>query len=593
MEGVTLQDAAEALEHLDPDMAMQQWIEVAAGLKHQFDSKEGYELWDKWSAKGKKYIDAEETRYRWNSLKAQPTDRAPVTIRSLFKQAQARGWTNPTLAKRQLHETMLWIKSPHRSSEELLDQGAKRIAKAGPVLGQLERKTLIVALKDMLAGRDVNLPLPDISREVRQIERDTAKATGLLPWAKGLCYVTATNQFYRHTTDRRFAPEVLDLMYSVPPVGDDKPPRPRDYVIQTAGCAQVENLRYDPANGAKRFFTVDNVPFVNTYRADFTPPDHGRAEEAGEIVLGHMSKLIHDPEHQAMLLSWMAYLVQHPGKKIRWAPLVQSGEGAGKGMLHSIMQAVLGRRNVSKVAGNTIMTSNWNDWAVGHQLVTIEEVRIIGSNRHAIMDKLKPLITDDDIGISKRFEDHRSQPNVTNYLMFTNYHDALAIREDGRRYFVLASPLQNEVDIAALSKSGHYTRLATCIRDNAAGLRAWFETYPLAKGFEPEGRAPVTPFLREFASNAASPLAASVADCIDDEPHALVRKDLISLGCLRGSLDSSHLQDFSDQALAAVLRELGWTKHGRMMVDGAKHQIWLKRPILNVRETAEARLKFL
>lgn len=589
MEGVTLDDAKAALAVLDPDTTMQAWIEIAAGLKHQFGDA-AYALWDEWSAKGKKYVDAEETRYRWNSLKAQPVDRAPVTIRSVFKQAQARGWENPTLAKRVMQESLAWFRSG-KSAEELLDHGAKRIAKAAPVLGPLEKKTLIVALRDSLRRYDIQLPMPDLVREVRQIERETQKATGLLPWAKGLCYVTATNQFYRHATDRRFSPEVLDLMYSVPPVGDEKPLRPRDYVVQLAGCPQVENLRYDPAMGDKRFFAVDEVPYVNTYRRGYATADPSRAEEAGEVITHHVSKLVREPAYQRVLLSFMAYLVQQPGRKIRWAPLIQSGEGAGKGTLHELLTPALGRRNAAKLSGHTVLESAYTDWAVGHQLVTIEEVRIVGSNRHKIMDKLKPLITDDVIGVDQKYQDHRSLPNLTNYMLYTNYQDALAIREDGRRYFVLRSPLQTETDIGELERSGHYERLYNLIRDNPGGIRAWFEAYPLDPEFKPNGRAPATPYLSEFAKNAASPLAAAVADAIHDSEHVLVQSDLLSLQCLRGLIDAAHIPDYSDQALAAVLRELGWAKTKRCMVEGTMHQLWSRGTHLDVQRTAAARVK--
>ena len=65
--------------------------------------------------------------------------------------------------------------------------------------------------------------------------------------------------------------------------------------------------------------------------------------------------------------------------------------------------------------------------------------------------KLKPLISDDEIGVSQKYEDHRTRENVTNYLMFTNYSDALAVSDEGRRYFVVASPLQRSEDIRALA----------------------------------------------------------------------------------------------------------------------------------------------
>jgi hypothetical protein len=209
------------------------------------------------------------------------------------------------------------------------------------------------------------------------------------------------------------------------------------------------------------------------------------------------------------------------------------------------------------------------------------------------MDKLKPCITDDDIDLSKRFEDHRTVNNVANFLMFTNYQDALAIREDGRRYFVLQSPIQRPSDVKAMGGQDHFNRLYRMIRDNPGGLRAWFEMWKISPDFEPEGRAPVTPYLHEFADNAASPLSVAVKEAIADEAHPLVRRDLLSLSCLRGCMDSAHLAEFSDQALGGVLRELGWIRYGRVIVNSNRHQLWVKDMVEDPRGAAEARERYL
>lgn len=594
MEGVTMADAASALDSLDPDMPMQQWIEIAAGLKHQFDNSEAYQLWDNWSKKGKKYVDASETKYRWGSLKAQPTDRAPITIRSVFKQAQARGWSNPTLASRQHADTLAWIKHPSRNTEELLDQGAKRIAKVGPMIGALEKKVLMVSLKETISARGMSIGLPDIKKAVRELELEAARTTGIPPWAKGLCYITSLNIFYRMSVMRKFSPDVLDLMYATPAIGEDKAMRPRDYLMQIVSIPVVESLRYDPTRGTKRFFSEDNIPFVNTYRPNYAPPEPERADEAGEIFHEHIRNLVAEEDYQTTLIDFLAYHVQQPGKKIRWAVLLQSAQGAGKTFLAVAMRAVLGRGNAKKLSAGNVIESQYNDWASGSQLVIMEEIRVVGHNRHAVMDKLKPLISDDEISYHKKYEDHSTVPNVSNYLLFTNHHDALAVNDDDRRYFVLASPIQRPEHIKALGGSRYFSRLFNMVRDNAGGLRSWLEQWKISPDFDPEGRAPITPYLQDLADNAASPLASAVKNCIDDEPHPLVRRDLVSVGCLRGALDSSHLPDFSDQALASVLRELGWTKYSRLLIDGSKHQIWVKKQFdQDVRAVAESRLLFL
>lgn len=576
LEDVALEDAADALKHLDPDMGMQQWIEVAAGLKHQFNNEEAYQLWDAWSAKGKKYVDAEETAHRWKSLKAAPVDRAPITLRSVFKQAQARGWSNPSLAKRRHLSTMDWLKSPNRSTEQLFDEGVKRIAVVGPLLGQLERKSLMVALQDALGGRGMKMPMPDIKRAVRDLELEAAKTTGIPLWLKGLCYVTATNVFYRHTTGRSFAPEVLDLVYSAPQIGEDKPPRPRDYAVQIATIPVVENLRYSPSRGEKRFFEEDRVPYLNTYRACYAPADPNGAERAGDLFKRQVCHLIAEPEYRRLFIDFFAYLVQHPGKKIRWAPVVQSVQGAGKTYFFKAMSEVLGRLNVGLVPPHVVIEDKQNDWAEGSQLVCLEEIRVVGSNRHAVMDKLKGPVADDFIPLRGMAKAVRKVHNETNYIMFTNYQDALAISDTDRRYFVVHSPMQTLADVADIGGDAWFDELYGDLRDNPGGLRAFLEAWTIGAEFKPDGRAPVTPYMHMLIENAASPLTAAVRETIADSEHPLVRGDILSLGCLRGALDSAHLADFSDQALAAVLREMGWHKFGRVSLEGGKHQLWTK-----------------
>lgn len=589
LEGVTEADAEGALAVLDPDCPMAQWIEIGAALKHQF-GEAGMALWDKWSAKGKKY-DPEEMDARWRSLRANPGDRIPVTIRSVFRLAKARGWVNLTLAAKAHQATLEWLRSEARSGEQLLDEGCQRIAKIGPTIGTLERKTLIVTLKDRLVEKKLSLPLGDIKRKVKELEMDAAK-TGVPPWAKGLCYITALNQFYRHTTDRRFSPEVIDLMYSVPQIGEDRPMRPRDYLIQIAQVAQVENVRYDPSRGSKKFFTSEDKPFVNIYRPSRLQPNAETAEEAGTIFQEHIANLVAEPEYQRHLIDFLAYHIQHPGQKIRHAVLLQSTPGAGKTFIAVALSAMLGAGNVRKLSASAVLDSQYNDWAYGRQIIIMEEVRVAGSNRYAVMDKLKPLISDDEISYSKKYEDNQTVPNTCNYLMFTNHHDSLAVHDDDRRYFVVASPLQRPEQVAALGGQPYFDRLFGMVKANAAGLRSWFEQWTISPNFNPDARAPMTKYLKELAEAAASPLMAAVKLAIEDEAHPLVRRDLLSIGCLRACMNQD-LKHFTDQALAGVLRELGWEKAGRHTLEEQRHSLWVRGLSLDAVTAARQRLEFL
>ena len=95
---ITLRIAKKALKFIDPDLTYCEWVNIAASLKHQFspeDDEAAYQLFDDWSAYGDKYKSADDTRLKWDSLTANPRDRAPITIGTLFKLAEAGGWKNP------------------------------------------------------------------------------------------------------------------------------------------------------------------------------------------------------------------------------------------------------------------------------------------------------------------------------------------------------------------------------------------------------------------------------------------------------------------------------------------------------------------
>lgn len=574
LEGVTLDEARGALACLDPDCTMQQWIEAGAALKHQFDDEEGFVLWHEWSAKGKKYDGEEEMRYRWGTLRATLLDRAPITLRTLLHRAMARGWENPALVSRLHTETLEWIGSTARSAEELLDLGAKRVAKVAQLVGTLQRQSLLLALKDRLARFDHKIGLPDLKRAVKDVEREALRRTGPPAWTKGLCFITSSNEFFRHTTGRSFTPEVLDLIYSIPSVGDDKAPRARDYAIHAATVPQVEATRYDPAR-KDRYFSEGHVPYLNIYRANHPSPDPETAGECGDVMLAHLGKLISNPAYVRTLVDYAAYLVQQPGRKIRWAPLVQSAQGAGKTAFGAMLGAVLGRGNSRKLGPDNILKRQYTDWATGTQLVIMEEVRIVGHNRHAVMDMLKPCITDDEVSIDRKWEDLKSVQNITNYLMFTNYSDALAIDDHDRRYFVVASSVQTREQVVALGGDGYFDKLYNLIRDHPGGFRAWLERWAIDPAFRPEGRAPLTEHLKEMARHAASPLSAAVRDAIADADHALVSGQLVSIQALRSQIMGAGVPPFSDQALAAVLRELGWEPRDRVRLGEERHRLWL------------------
>jgi len=87
---VQLQEAADALEHLDAD-DYAQWIEAGMALHATALGDAAYDVWTRWAQTSNKY-DAALQRSKWHSF---GNGKSSVTIKTLFARAQAVGWVNP------------------------------------------------------------------------------------------------------------------------------------------------------------------------------------------------------------------------------------------------------------------------------------------------------------------------------------------------------------------------------------------------------------------------------------------------------------------------------------------------------------------
>jgi hypothetical protein len=177
--------------------------------------------------------------------------------------------------------------------------------------------------------------------------------------------------------------------------------------------------------------------------------------------------------------------------------------------------------------------------------------------------------------INQRFRDSRNVENSANYILFTNHHDALALSSGDRRYFVLKSKLQMRQQVIALGPH-YFEELFAMLRDNAAGLRAWFEHYEISKDFCPDGHAPETVYLQQLVTDTAGDVQTALHEAVEDSLHPLVRPDLIS-STLLSQLIVEAGTPCTAQQLARVLRDEGWVRAGRYLLDdGARHHLWVR-----------------
>lgn len=253
---------------------------------------------------------------------------------------------------------------------------------------------------------------------------------------------------------------------------------------------RADRVEFRPDLEPGALFTDGGFTVANSYR----PYPFEAAEGDASPFLQHLSLMLPDARDRDILLSWMAAFAQYPGRKFRWAPMLQGTEGNGKGLVVSVLRHVAGL-GLSHCVQASDIASKFNGWILGKLLVIINEADF-GRSREMI-DAVKPLISDDEVGVQAKGRDQATGRNFANFFLTTNHLGALGAAVNGRRYSVLATAQQHEDDCLRDGMTGAYFRGLHHWLDNGgrAVVAGFLKTYPINPEFNPAGeciRAPRT-----------------------------------------------------------------------------------------------------
>jgi hypothetical protein len=144
------------------------------------------------------------------------------------------------------------------------------------------------------------------------------------------------------------------------------------------------------------------------------------------------------------------------------------------------------------IVSPSVLQTGFTKWAAGRCVNVLEEIRMVGHNRHDVLNTIKPYITNDQVTIHPKGFDEYVAPNTVNYIAFTNHHDALPLEDTDRRWWVQFTPFNSQEDLATVADSNYFSKLFSAIRDHAPGLRKWLLEYKLSPFFNPKGQAPAS-----------------------------------------------------------------------------------------------------
>lgn len=558
------------------------WFQVGMALYHQFDgSDEGMELWSEWSEPSSKFDRAALVK-KWRTFDVEGKGRAPLTAAFILKLANEAEAENAAKATRELVDRFATVKD---DKELALAIEATRVAEID--------KMARIRVRDALRKAWARLNDGDTLAKSEAMKMLSYKPDDLdMPdWLREWVYDAPADKFFSVESKIHLTQQAFDAVNNRKAFtkedklnGLDGPSRKAsDLALNKYMIPWVVGVRYMP--GQENTFTEEGDLYANSYsergvpmmpRVDEMLP---RDKKNIERVKRHFRHLLPNEDEARMLMDWIAYVVQCPGEKITYSVFLQGVEGDGKSFLAMLLRAIIGARN-ARIINAGILESQFTGWAEGQCFVCIEEVRLLSHNRYDIMNSIKPFASNPIVNVHPKGKEPYDIINTSNYMLLSNFQDAMPINKDDRRYLVLFSQWQSKEDLMAFmaNEPDYYSDLYQAIADSAGALRRFFMDHEFSPDFDPKKPAPVTVARSRMINQARSDFIRALTELIETENRPGLSADLLDLTNATRLLSEMAVSVPEGRHLASELDREGFHRIGRVLIGRERVQLWTQNP---------------
>lgn len=283
------------------------------------------------------------------------------------------------------------------------------------------------------------------------------------------------------------------------------------------------------------------------------------------LFLDWLQRILPDAGDRKILMDYLAHCVKYPGYKIPWAPLLQSVQGIGKTIFSELLEYSLGTMYVYSPKAPELVKSGstFNAWQRGKLMIVVNEIRV--DEKRDLIEILKPLITDARVEIQSKGVDQDMEDNPANWLFFSNFHDAIPINKNDRRFCIMYSAIQSADDLlAAGMDKPFFNRLWNWLRDEGgyAAIAYWLLNYPIQRGELPI-RAPESSSHDEVLRRSRGPIEVVVTDAVLDGLPGFRGGYVSALAALNRCKVVGGMRSPNVRAVQQCLETMGYVELGR------------------------------
>ena len=560
-------------------LAYDDWLKVGQALHHQYMGGDvGFDLWVAWSALSSKH-DFSKMRKKYDSFGRWKGAR--VTMASVCWHVKQQGGVVASVFDNLRDEAKRIV-----SMSEYCEFKKRIVAMNDSVLHS-DMRAVIANDLALGVGKELGITKAEIKKAISEkaVNKKTQSdnVVALPDWLEDWIYVEKLCEFANTRLNYSIKREAFNAKYNRKDDVKHAEMIASDYALNECDLLTVVDKMYWPS--AAITFEYDNKLMLNSYvesgyKAAIINDDN---KHAIDLFLAHINNVLTCEREQRILIDWLAYVVQNAGKRINWAILLQGAQGTGKSYFAKVLEWVLGTN--AKSLDPSALGERFTGWAHGSVVNIVEEIRIKGDDKWRIMDRLKPFITNSMIQIEEKGRDHRTVPNFTNYLLLTNYKDALPITNDDRRFCVMYGRIQNESELFDYfggrdAASDYFEMLFSESEKHAGALKTYLLNHKISEDFKPQGRAPDTESRQQMIQATISPEQCLVEDLINKHECGVINGRVLDVTWLAKQCEIDGEVLPPTRTLGHILSDMGYQQieNRRVFVKktNSQHYVWFK-----------------
>lgn len=167
--------------------------------------------------------------------------------------------------------------------------------------------------------------------------------------------------------------------------------------------------------------------------------------------------------------SWLASIIQNPGKKTGKMLCIVGSEGIGKSMIMELLERLVGREKfMTTNSPERDIISRFSYLWTDKVIVCMNDFNTMDTRGSDKKDKYKAPITDDEVVIELKGGLSYETKNYANFISTTNSYNPVAMESGSRRYFVFESSSM------MMGNAQYFKDLSKDIADDAK-VNAWFQ----------------------------------------------------------------------------------------------------------------------